>query len=562
MRHVQFLMLLSLGLALSAQVSSQAQEVQRQPKQEEPQMHEIQLQSNTEQERDQEQPGWALKTNLLYDATLTINLGLEFRTSAHTSLEIPANFNMWTFENNRKWQNWGVQPEFRWWPDGTFKGHFWGLHGHWASYNVGNLPNPPFSQYMKEHRLEGWLAGAGVSWGYRYNFRNSRMAIEATVGLGYAYKDYKVFECAQCGKVLDNKTKHYFGPTKLGLNLIVALGRRPDSTPDMTSVYVPLYVPEVVIYEPTLLASFVTPNTEAIKARSVSGKAYINFPVNSSEILPDFGGNKAELQKIYTSIKSVQDDPDATIIGMTITGYASPEDTFERNQALSSRRSKSLCTHLGMKYGLSESMFAAWGAGEDWQTLDSLVAASSIEYKEQILATIRNTKLDADAREWRMKTIDNRKPYNKMMAEFYPKLRRSDYTIKYTVIPFTIERGKEVFKTRPGNLSLNEMFLIANTYTQGSDAFNQVFETAAAIHPDSDVANLNAAASALGRLETDLAEQYLAKVREHTPEYWNNMGMLAWLRGDKKAAAEAFALAGYTGARNAAELDKHLKSLK
>ena len=174
-------------------------------------------------------PFMGIKTNLLYDATATFNLGLEFRTGWHTSLDIPVNYNPWTFSNGEKWwKHILVQPELRWWPRETFDGHFFGLHGHYAYYNINNLPKPPFSEYMNTHRFQGWLAGAGISYGYRWNF-NHRWALEATVGAGYAYLEYDKFECGRCGELIDSESKHYFGPTKVGLSLIYGIGGKPAS---------------------------------------------------------------------------------------------------------------------------------------------------------------------------------------------------------------------------------------------------------------------------------------------------------------------------------------------
>lgn len=55
----------------------------------------------------------AVKTNLLYDATSTINLGTEFGLSPKWTLDVSANYNPWTYSNNKKWKHWLVQPEAR-----------------------------------------------------------------------------------------------------------------------------------------------------------------------------------------------------------------------------------------------------------------------------------------------------------------------------------------------------------------------------------------------------------------------------------------------------------------
>jgi hypothetical protein len=145
-----------------------------------------------------------------------------------------------------------------------------------------------------------------------------------------------------------------------------------------------------------------------------------------------------------------------------------------------------------------------------------------------------------------------------MRREIYPLLRRVDYELAYNVAPIGIERGKEILKTRPGNLSLNEMFLIAETYASGSPEYNEVFEIAARVFPDSDEANLNAAAIALGRRDATTAERHLNRVKNHNNVWWNNMGALWWLKGDNSQALGCFRRAGETA--NASEMEKLIAS--
>jgi outer membrane protein OmpA-like peptidoglycan-associated protein len=407
-----------------------------------------------------------------------------------------------------------------------------------------------------------------VSYGHRWNFRNPRWAIEATVGVGYAYLDYDIFPCGECGEKLADETKHYFGPTKAAVNLIVALGQKPQPKP--VPAPAPVYIPEpepapapapVVIYQPTLRAIFVTPEVEAVKARSESGRAYLEFEVSRSEILPYFHNNAAELQMIYNTIESVRENPDALITQIRITGNASPEGSAASNETLSARRAEALRNHIGAKYGLSGDLIAAYGAGEDWAGLEELVTQADYMAERYRLLDIIRGGGNADARERALRAVAGGAPYRQMLNTMYPKLRRSDYTISYTVVPFTIEQGKEVIKTRPGTLSLNEMFMIAGTYEAGSPAFNAVFETAAQVFPDSDVANLNAAAAALNRGDNTSAEVYLTKVKNYTPEFWNNLGVLYFRKGDTKQASESFQRAGTVASENVGELIKHLQTV-
>lgn len=521
--------------------------------------------AQAQKEMTTELPRWNIKTNLLWDATRTVNLGAEFRLGRRLSLDIPLNYNSWSFSETRKWKHILAQPELRRWSKETFDGHFFGIHAHVGQYNIGGLPSGPFSKYMNENRFEGWLSGIGLSYGYRWNF-NHRWAVEATIGAGYAYLDYERFACGSCGANLGGKTKHWFGPTRAGISLIFGVGgKRAESTPQSLPLYVAppaaTPTPKVIIpYEPVFEVSYIVPETEAVKARSVKGSARLDFITGRSEIVPSFRNNSVELRKIHTSIEAVMNDANATITGISITGYASPEGTWNSNLRLSEARVKALKNHIRIIYDLREDLFRVWGAGEDWSYLDSLVSRSDMPEKYIVLEIIRNTDI-LDGRENRLMALAGGVPYRQMMRDMFPQLRRADYAIAYTVIPFSVEQGKEVFRSRPSNLSLNEMFLIANTYEPGSDAFNEVFETAARVFSDSDTANINAAASALARKDEQSAVKYLERVKIHNACYWNNRGILAWLQGDTKMAADCFTKGGTQGKANATQLDKHLQSL-
>ena len=520
---------------------------------------------NAQESESQGKPGnVSLKTNLLYDATGTFNLGLEFRTGERTSIDIPVNWNPWTFSENRKWKHVFVQPEFRWWLDETFKGHFFGFHAHYGFYNVSRLPNGPFSRNMANSRYEGWGAGIGASYGYRWNF-SRHWGMEATIGLGYAYLDYDKYECKTCGDRLKSDTKNYFGPTKAGISLIYTFGGKKKPAP-AAPVQTPVVTEpsHTVVYESQFTASFVTPQVEAVKRRNEAGQAYLDFAAGRWEVVPGYKDNAAELQKMYNLVETLKVNADATITSITIAGYASPEGSYQSNLTLSGKRATALKKQIKALYGFPESLFSVSGRGEDWVMLDTLVARSYMQDKYAILEIIRAGASDYDQAEGQLKALGGGAPYRYLLENIYPQLRRTDYQLHYTVAPFTIEKGKEVFRRNPGNLSLNEMFLIANTYPPGTASFNEVFETAARLFPGDDVANLNAAASALGRKDTASAARYLSRVNERNAAWWNNAGILAYLEGDMKRAGECFARAqaegNYEAGRNGQELERHISS--
>lgn len=172
---------------------------------------------------------WAVKTNLLYDATSTFNLGTEFALGEKTTLDISGNYNPWTFSDNRKMKHYLVQPEFRMWTCSRFSGGFWGIHAHYGGYNWGGMLPWGFNSgkmfgaienpTILHHRYQGWLAGAGIGYGYHWILGN-RWGIEAEIGAGYAYLQYDKYPCEKCGRIEGSESKHYFGPTKASVSLI------------------------------------------------------------------------------------------------------------------------------------------------------------------------------------------------------------------------------------------------------------------------------------------------------------------------------------------------------
>lgn len=163
----------------------------------------------------------ALKTNLLYWATTTPNIGLEIGLGRQTSLELSGGYNPWTLnkDTNMKIKHWMAIPEFRYWLCERFNGHFFGIHTGYAFYNISGVRLPFHSASMKDHRYQGWATGVGVSYGYSWII-GKRWNIEATLGLGYIYTNYDRYDCATCGRFRGTDVKHYFGPTKAGVTLI------------------------------------------------------------------------------------------------------------------------------------------------------------------------------------------------------------------------------------------------------------------------------------------------------------------------------------------------------
>ena len=162
----------------------------------------------------------AVKTNLLYDATATVNIGAEVALAPKWTLDVSGNYNAWDWKDNRKWRHFLVQPEARYWLCEKFNGHFFGLHIHGGQFNAGNV-STPFGLFgdCRNTRHEGWYYGAGVSYGYQW-ILGKRWNLELDLGVGYVGSDYDMYENPVCGAWLGTDHHDYFGITKASVSII------------------------------------------------------------------------------------------------------------------------------------------------------------------------------------------------------------------------------------------------------------------------------------------------------------------------------------------------------
>ena len=167
---------------------------------------------------------WAVKTNLVYDATATVNLGVEVGVAPKWTIDLSGNLNAWSTKSGAKWKHWLAQPEARYWFCDRFSRHFVGGHLIAGAFNFGSIKNnisflgTDFS-VLTNHRYQGYAYGAGVAYGFAF-ILSKHINLELEAGFGYMYLDYEVFQCSDCGRRVGDGSHHYVGPTKAAVNLV------------------------------------------------------------------------------------------------------------------------------------------------------------------------------------------------------------------------------------------------------------------------------------------------------------------------------------------------------
>lgn len=305
--------------------------------------------------------------------------------------------------------------------------------------------------------------------------------------------------------------------------------------------------------------AFLPPKVEEAKIRSEKGCAFINFPVNDIVIHETYSYNTTELKKITQTIDVIKNDTNTTIKHLNIHGYASPDGPYELNKKLSHRRTQALKEYVCQLYAFNETLVHTSYTPEDWEGFEALLSDTAFQQKADLMKLVESD-IHPDHKEALLKKLFPAF-YRFALKQWFTLLRHSDYIIEYQVRPFTVEESRNVFATNPKNLSLEEMYRLALTYTPGSEAYNHVFTTAIRLHPDDPVANLNAACIALTQRDANAAARFLRKAPE-VPEKLLAKGVLYLLQNNYKEAESLFKQAKVAGLPQADENLRLLLELK
>ena len=163
----------------------------------------------------------ALRTNLLYDATLSPNLGVDVRVDSTWTVGLLAGVNAWDIDKakNKKWRHMLFSLRARKYRDSLFHKGYYEADVIYSHYNVGNT-KIPFGLYsaVKDHRLQGDLIALGGKYGYSWILsRTWRIEAEAGVAVGYAW--FKEYDCPHCGTFIGNGDRIFLLP-QLGINVV------------------------------------------------------------------------------------------------------------------------------------------------------------------------------------------------------------------------------------------------------------------------------------------------------------------------------------------------------
>ena len=246
--------------------------------------------------------------------------------------------------------------------------------------------------------------------------------------------------------------------------------------------------------------------------------------------------NSVKVREERGSANYVKNDSDVTISKMTIEGYASPEAPYAHNQMLSDKRTEALKNYLLASTITKGINMEARGKGENWEGFLDYLNENPLIPQYSTIMNIAKANIHPDEKERRMR---NEAPegYSYVLKNVFPQLRCTNYTVIYTVRPFTLEESERVYETRPINLSLNEIYRLADKYADDDEKYYSIMRKASLLYPQDTYINLTMAYLAIKSRNVNDAAEYLSKV-EDCPQKTMNSGLIAFLKGDLDEAVK------------------------
>ena len=152
----------------------------------------------------------SLRANLLRWATLTPDLGLEWRICPSWGIAVNGSWTSWRWsDKDRRYALWEVAPEVRYYM-GEKKAWYLG-----AMFKAGQ-----FNYKLSETGKQGDLMGGGITAGYQLRL-NKALALDFNLGLGYLNADFEKYEVIDGVRVRHgNETKDWWGPINAGVTLV------------------------------------------------------------------------------------------------------------------------------------------------------------------------------------------------------------------------------------------------------------------------------------------------------------------------------------------------------
>jgi len=279
-----------------------------------------------------------------------------------------------------------------------------------------------------------------------------------------------------------------------------------------------------------------------IQTKDFTTTATINFDRGRSELRAN-EMKDADFVALKEWLKTNAGNSRVVIKKITVDGYACPDGVESKNVTLSGNR---VSTALkAIESLIKETKYPAIDLkllsktnpnGEDFKGFEDLLNKSTLGSDEVSLINrvIKETS-DLDTREKKIKDIS--KVFTTIEKDIFPKLRRSEIVISYSIVGYSNDELKSIGASNPSSLKLDELIQAAEV-TSDLKTKQSIYTTALGVKADDKLVLNNLGVLMYEQGKYDEAKSYFEKAGkiESSQVNKNNLAAVAGKKGDFETA--------------------------
>lgn len=312
-------------------------------------------------------------------------------------------------------------------------------------------------------------------------------------------------------------------------------------TPQQSKTYL-----AAIGWQPLYAEALPLPAEDKLYSQHFGG--YLHFAQGRHDIRPRLGSNQQLLDSALTSLKQLSGDERITLTAIRVQGYASPEGNALQNQRLSERRAHSFADYIaGRNKQIDRSLFQAEGRGENWEQLQTMLQQAPLSGADELVQQAISNPSQADAIDSRLRSL----PIGRtLLNDYYPQLRRIDYSASYQVRSISVEEARLLIDSRPHLLSPNELQQVADSYSPDTLLYIATLQKAVKAYPDNTALAYNLA---LAQYKAGLPDEALQTLLAAAPTapICNLRGAILYQQDRYDEAIRAFRQAANLGSEEA-----------
>lgn len=243
------------------------------------------------------------------------------------------------------------------------------------------------------------------------------------------------------------------------------------------------------------------------------GSVNLNFLIGKAVLDDKNPTNRTELERLGNELRHIENDKDASLHTMNITGIASPDGLYASNKRLSEKRTEAAFQRImSMLSASTRNVITSSSDSKvaEWADVVALMEADSLYTEAGQIDSIID-RFDGN-RDRQLREIRKLPYYKSVVAEIYlPKLRKVEYEYTYSIFRFlTDEEVRALYDKNYKELTKNEFWRMFNI-EKDTVKLEKIYRQALEKYPEFLIAanDLSALCNKQGKGDSRILEKFI-----------------------------------------------------